>query len=154
MRQADGTEVFTYVSPGCRHLYEVEPKTLLNDFGQVWAIIYPDDRNRVNQVNHQSAQRLERFNIEFRLCTPSGGVRWVRAISQPERQANGDVVWDGFVVDISDRIQLEAERKLAETELRQSEQLLRLALTGAQAGSWVWDVPTGHLSWSLETYYL
>ncbi|HSM81340.1 MAG TPA: PAS domain S-box protein [Nodosilinea sp.] len=47
-----------------------------------------------------------------------------------------------------------SDRKRAEAALRDSEELLRLALTGAQAGSWDWVVATGQLSWSPETYRL
>lgn len=101
--RANGSEAFTYVSPRCREIYELEPEELLQDFDQVWAMIHPEDAERVRQVNFNSAQQLLSFDIEFRLLPPSGTLRWVRAISQPEQQPNGDVIWDGFVVDISDR---------------------------------------------------
>lgn len=104
---ADGSEAFTYVSPRCREIYELEPEELLRDFGQVWAMIHPEDREKVHQTNLNSAQQLEIFDIEFRLLPPSGCLRWVRAVSQPERQANGDVIWDGFVLDITARKQAE-----------------------------------------------
>jgi two-component system, cell cycle sensor histidine kinase and response regulator CckA len=107
--RADGSDAFTYVSPRCRDIYELEPEVLLQDFGQIWAMIHPEDVERVRQVNLTSAQRLDRFDIEFRLLPPSGNQRWVRIISQPERQANGDVLWDGLVLDISETKQLEAQ---------------------------------------------
>lgn len=44
-----------------------------------------------------------------------------------------------------------SEIKRAEAALHESEQLLRLALTGAQAGSWDWMLATGKLVWSPET---
>jgi PAS domain S-box-containing protein len=115
----DGSDAFTYISPRCREIYELEPEELLQDFTRVWAMIHPDDVERVHQVNLNSAQMLEHFDIEFRLIPPSGRLRWVRAISQPERQANGDILWDGFVLDISDR-------KVAELELQVSEARHRL----------------------------
>lgn len=105
--RADGTDVFTYVSPGCRQIYELEPEAIQQNCRRVWAMIHPEDVERVRQTNLSSARQLERFDIEFRLLPPSGCLRWIRAISQPERQANGDVVWDGFVLDISDRKQAE-----------------------------------------------
>ena len=33
---------------------------------------------------------------------PSGDVRWVAVRSRPERQANGDIIWDGVVLDVSE----------------------------------------------------
>jgi PAS domain S-box-containing protein len=39
-----------------------------------------------------------------------------------------------------------------ETELRASEERLRLALAGASAGAWEWDIATGRTTWSPENY--
>ncbi|KOP22810.1 hypothetical protein AMR41_29385 [Hapalosiphon sp. MRB220] len=57
---------------------------------------------------------------------------------------------DGFIAtwrDITDR-------KRTEETLRENEQLLRLALTGAHAGSWSWEIQTNKLIWSPEVYDL
>lgn len=126
----DGSDALTYVSPRCRDIYEVEPEELLRDFGQVWAMIHPEDVERVHQVNYHSAQQLERFDIEFRLLPPSGCLKWILVISQPERQANGDVIWDGFVLDISDRKQMEIE-------LQQSEEKFRHFAENSHAVIWI-----------------
>ncbi|HEY9660932.1 MAG TPA: PAS domain-containing protein [Allocoleopsis sp.] len=53
----------------------------------------------------------------------------------------------GFSMEITDRKQTEAA-------LRQNEQLLRLALTGAQAGSWDWEISTNKVVWSPENFDL
>jgi len=45
-------------------------------------------------------------------------------------------------------------RRLAEQRLRQSEQLLRLALEGAQAGAWQWDLSNDQVVWTDETHAL
>ena len=63
-----------------------------------------------------------------------------------------DPIWDEqntiagitcAAVDVSDRV-------TAEKALRANEQLLRLALSGAQAGSWDWDIPADEVIWSRE----
>ncbi|HIK15665.1 MAG TPA: PAS domain S-box protein [Leptolyngbyaceae cyanobacterium M33_DOE_097] len=46
------------------------------------------------------------------------------------------------------------EIKRTEAALHENEQLLRLAMAGAQAGSWDWVLATGQLTWSPETYRL
>lgn len=112
----DGSEEFTYVSPRCREIYELEPEVLQADFGQAWAMVHPEDTPRLREINLRSAQQLESFDIEFRLLPPSGQLRWVRAVSQPERQVNGDIIWDGFVLDIT--AQKTTKAALQESELR------------------------------------
>jgi PAS domain S-box-containing protein len=47
-----------------------------------------------------------------------------------------------------------SEIKRTEAALSESKQLLQLAMTGAQAGSWDWMLATGTLTWSPETYRL
>ncbi|WP_239033183.1 PAS domain-containing sensor histidine kinase [Leptothermofonsia sichuanensis] len=42
--------------------------------------------------------------------TPNGTVKWVQAASQPERREDGKLVWDGMLIDITDRKQIEAEQ--------------------------------------------
>ena len=121
--RADGSDGFTYVSSGCRDIYELEPEDLLRDFRKVWAMIHPEDIERVNRINQVSAQNLEPFDVEFRLLPPSGCVRWVRAVSHPERQINGDVIWAGFVLDISKSIQIETEKKQLEIQFYRAQRL-------------------------------
>jgi PAS domain S-box-containing protein len=107
--RTDGSEAFIYVSPRCREIYELEPEELLRDFGLIWAMIHPEDIQRVHQANRHSAEQLQCFDVEFRLLPASGCLRWVRAISQPELQENGDIIWDGLVLDITEKKQLEAQ---------------------------------------------
>ncbi|CAK0776561.1 Histidine kinase [Gammaproteobacteria bacterium] len=45
-------------------------------------------------------------------------------------------------------------RKAMEQALRESEERLRLALHGAKAGAWSWDLRTGVAVWSLENFNL
>lgn len=107
VRHPDGSDAFTYVSPRCRDIYELEPEAMLQDIDQVWAMVHPEDLEQLKLIVLTSAQQLASFDMEFRLVPPSGTVRWIRAISQPERQPNGDIYWDGLVLDISDRKQAE-----------------------------------------------
>ena len=46
------------------------------------------------------------------------------------------------------------ERKRAEEAVRSSEEQLRLALKGANAAAWKWNIETGEATWSPEVYVL
>jgi PAS domain S-box-containing protein len=56
--------------------------------------------------------------------------------------------------DITEQQAALRERKQAEEVVRENERLLRLTLAGAQAGAWTWEMATGKLTWSPETYHL
>lgn len=59
-----------------------------------------------------------------------------------------------LVEETAERTWAALERARAEAALHQNEEMLRLALAGAHAGTWDWDLATRHLTWSPETYQL
>ncbi len=125
----DGAAQITYVNPRCLDLLEVEAADLLADTladtQSVWALIHPADRKQIRQTIRASAQSCQPWSLEFRILTPSGILKWIRASAQPELQPelqpNGAVFWDGLVMEIT-------ESKRANTALQASEAKLRSVL--------------------------
>lgn len=99
VRHADGRVSYPYVSPGAEILPDAEPAE--------W-----------RDAALRSARTLEPFLYEGRI----GAARWVRAVARPRREADGSVVWDGVVLDVSDL--KEAEQRLA-ASLAEKDQMLR-----------------------------
>lgn len=121
LRTPDGGDAFIYVSSSSLEIYELEPERILNNSQVVWEKVHPDDRQSLDESIDLSARTLEEWRWEGRIITASGNLKWTQGISRPKRQANGDIIWDGIVVDISDR-------KEAETQLYESQQLLKLVM--------------------------
>ncbi|GAB1543309.1 hypothetical protein NUACC21_59830 [Scytonema sp. NUACC21] len=111
IRRADGSEYFSYVSPGCRELYELEPEEIQEDIHRFYKLVHPDEQLDFNQSITVSAENLQPWSREHRIITPSGQLKWVEARSRLEKQANGDIIWDGVIMDIT-------ERKIPEQELQ------------------------------------
>jgi len=103
----DGTQSFPYVSQRSRAIYEVEPE----NFSQVFDLVHPEDIERLYAAIQESALTLNRFDCEYRIITPSGVLKWLHAMSQPERQGDGEIIWDGIIIDISDRKRIEKEQQ-------------------------------------------
>ena len=123
--QPDGSYCFTYVSSGCREINEVEPEQLLENPAIGIESAHPDDRQRLYESINISAQTLEPWVWEGRIITPSGTLKWVRGGARPERYANGEILWHGLVVDVSDRHRAELELKTAKIALeRQIQRVL------------------------------
>jgi len=117
----DGSVSIPYVSPGCAALYEVPPQDFLAGITDFRMLQHPDDRRALNEAFIHSAETLTPFEQEWRIITTSGTVKWVQAASRPERQADGSIVWDGVMMDIS-------ERKIAELAFEQKSVELQQAL--------------------------
>jgi diguanylate cyclase (GGDEF)-like protein/PAS domain S-box-containing protein len=114
----DGSDQYTYISSGFREMYGFEPDEALHDSKIVWTMTHPDDLERLQQSVVESYQTLQTWQCQYRITTPAGQLKWLQGISRPTRQPNGDVIWDGLIIDISDR-------KFAEAALKQSEQRFR-----------------------------
>jgi diguanylate cyclase (GGDEF)-like protein/PAS domain S-box-containing protein len=114
----DGTNQMRYVSPGCRDLWELEPHEVEEDVDRTWAMIDPEALPAMRESMLQSAVTLQPWNWQWQITTPSGRQKWLQASARPQRHANGAIVWDGLILDVSDR-------KQAELALKQSEQRFR-----------------------------
>jgi PAS domain S-box-containing protein len=115
----DGSYSFPYISSDCEEICEFTSQQLMENPELIMSEIHPEDRSNFEQVVQKSAQTLNPKHWEGRIVTPSGKTKWVQTASKPEKQADGAVVWDGLMSDIS-------ERKQAEQKLRESQQLLHL----------------------------
>ncbi|BAZ42391.1 two-component hybrid sensor and regulator [Calothrix sp. NIES-4101] len=104
----DGSTSTPYVSFGCLDLYELYPNDVMTGKRSVYAMHHPEDEAAIAQAMIESTQNLTPFTEEWRIITPSGKVKWLQAAARPERKADGSIVWDGVVLDVSDRKRAEA----------------------------------------------
>ncbi|MDD1474565.1 PAS domain S-box protein, partial [Dolichospermum sp. ST_sed4] len=114
----DGSHEFIYVSDRSQELYELEPVTIITDANNLFKLVHPEDMSSMYETISHSAQTLEQWSWEGKIITPSGRMKWIHGISQPQKQANGDILWDGLILDITDRKQIEIA-------LRESEEFNR-----------------------------
>ncbi|MBD2325723.1 PAS domain S-box protein [Alkalinema sp. FACHB-956] len=131
----DKTDEITYVSSQVREIFAIEPETALQNVAVLWERVHPDDLSAVLADVLVSAQTLEPFATTYRLLLPDQGVRWVQHMTHAERLENGDVIWDGIVVDVTDR-------KCIETQLAQSRQKYYSLIQSVNGIVWEYDLQT------------
>ncbi|HEY9627307.1 MAG TPA: PAS domain S-box protein [Coleofasciculaceae cyanobacterium] len=111
----DGSGKFTYVSLGAYTLLELEPDQILQDANSVWTLIHPGDLLSLQASVAIAVQNCAHWHWEGQLTTPSGQLKWIQGSSRPQTTSDG-LVWDGLLIDISDRKQ--AEEALRESDHR------------------------------------
>ena len=115
----DGRITWAYLSPGLRDLMELDPDAVMERPELLLETLHPEDRARWRDALRKSAEILEPYVLEFRRITPSGKIVWLRSFARPHRRENGDVIWDGIALDIT-------EEKEAEAQLIQASKLATL----------------------------
>jgi PAS domain S-box-containing protein len=105
----DGKTSFTYVSPGSSQLYNLEPEEIEENANLVFATVHPDDLSELRRSMAISVATLEPWQQQWRQIMQNK-VKWLQGSSRPEKQANGDIVWDGLMMDITELKQTQQER--------------------------------------------
>jgi len=144
-RAADGHSSFPYSTAGIRDIYGVEPEQVAADAAPVLQRLHPDDLQRVAQSIERSALELSVWECQYRYLHPLKGERWLEGRATPERLADGTVIWNGYIYDITEtkRQQLALE----ETRLR-----FQLTMEATDTGLWSWNLLTDEVRWDDQTY--
>lgn len=125
LMQADGRSCFPYSSEGIRGIYGVGPDDVRSDATPVFAVLHPDDLERVAASIDVSARELTIWHAQYRVNHPDKGEIWVEGRASPERLPDGSTLWHGAIFDISEQKRTEMALAHSLQELRVSEQRQR-----------------------------
>ena len=144
LRRQDGSFGITFASSGCWELFEVEPEAVMTDFSLLTNLLHPNDRSGFFAAMETSAIALQPWRWQGRFTTPSGKLKWVEGISRPERSHSqaavneGEILWNGVLIDIT-------ERKQTEAALRESEEKFAKAFCSSPDAMAITSVMDGRL---------
>jgi PAS domain S-box-containing protein len=115
--QMDSGGVFSipYISSQAENIIG-HPLSILTNSDCFFDIIHSEDVDNVRQSILDSAGTLESCTVEFRVFDTHGRLRWLKSTSTPQRFDDNNTVWNGIIVDITDRKQDEV--RLLESEER------------------------------------
>jgi PAS domain S-box-containing protein len=114
--------------------------------------IHPDDRDRLQQLRDHAAQNGMDLDVEHRILLPDGVIRCVNVVAHAGEDRLGNREYIGIVSDITERKRAEQDRQALSRDLKESNARLEEAQRVAHVGYWEWDLETGEVIWSDETY--
>jgi len=126
----DGSSCFPFASEAIRDIYRVSPEEVREDASKVFATLHPDDYDGTVASIQVSARNLTPWRHEYRVKFKNGTVRWLFGNSLPQREADGSVLWHGFITDIT-------ERKRETASLLESEARFRTMADSAPVLIWI-----------------
>lgn len=141
MQEPFGEKRVTYVSPQTESVLGYPADRELLDPDHWLNIMHPDDRERVVAEDERTDETGEPFRAEYRQYARDGQLVWIRDEATLLRDEEGHpLYWQGVQYDIT-------EGKLAEEELRRSEERYRTFIEQSSEGIWRFELeepmPTG-----------
>ncbi|WP_457419303.1 response regulator [Roseateles sp. P5_E7] len=151
----NGEFAFAYVSEAVREYFPVGTAELSRSAAPWFERIHPDDRAAVRESLLASARSQSPWQQEFRTPQPDGAERWIYGNAIPQREADGGMLWHGFLTDISrqrrDALELERYRHHLEELVEARTAELAEASQAAQAASLAKSAFLANMSHEIRT---
>ncbi len=100
---ADGNSSIPYANDRLFDVLGLRPSDVFNSAQPIFDKVHPEDYPGLNQSIINSAKTLEDWEYEFRIIRDNGEVKWLRGLARPEKQPDESSLWNGYILDITDR---------------------------------------------------
>ena len=116
----------TYIAPGNTDLIGYTLEEIRSDPTLWRSIIHPDDRDRVLTADAESnTTGDEQFSMEYRMIAKDGRIVWVQDEARLVRLPDTPPYWQGFLLDVTERKEAQAQLERALAVEREATQRLR-----------------------------
>ncbi|RUM93221.1 MAG: hypothetical protein DSZ27_00750 [Thiomicrospira sp.] len=117
---ADGKFSFPFASDALYDIFHVRQEDVAEDATKAFEAVHPDDLKDLWKTIQDSAEQLMPWYHEYRVRFDDGEIRWLSGNAMPEKELDGSVLWHGFIADISQHKETEAQVELASKVFEQS----------------------------------
>ena len=111
--RADGNYEVPYASKAVRKMYRIKHDAVRNKATLIFEAVHPDNVDEHLASIYASAKNLTPWHNEYRLKFEGEPDFWLLGKAVPQREADGSVLWHGFVTDITENKRAEEKLQLA-----------------------------------------
>ncbi len=107
--------IMHYLGPGFREMVgEKFAKNINYDATTFFDYVHPDDYEGLQVAAEKALNNNEPLSYEYRMKSTEGNIIWIRSICRGMKLENGNTLWQGVLINVSER--KEAERQLKNNE--------------------------------------
>lgn len=100
---------FTYLSSGVERFHAVSVDEAMDDPYRIYNQLYSEDAEVLAQLEIEAIAEMKTFRAESRIINPSGETTWSLFVSQPHRNEENHIIFDGIELDITAQKQAELD---------------------------------------------
>ena len=141
--EPDGTPRFLFLSAGIERLHGLSAEDVMRDGLLLYNQVSPAQFQEMKANQDASIKDLSDFVMKLSMRRADGVWRWFQISSRPRRLADGRIIWDGVITDISE--QMDSQQKI-----QRASELLEQAGEIAGLGGWEFNVKTLQGTWTSQ----
>ncbi|MCU6435689.1 EAL domain-containing protein [Undibacterium sp. Jales W-56] len=131
----DGTSCVPYANDYIRTIFKLTPDAVLEDASPALNMVHQDDMEAFQDSIQWSAKHFLPWSHEFRIQHEDGQIVWLSGNATIQKEADGSVLWHGFITDITESRSSQEQLKLLETSVSRLNDIVMI--TEAEP----WDEP-------------
>ncbi len=117
---------YQYLSPRAEAFFGMPPEQVIAEKGRIpW---HPEDLGRIEEEARANLLAEADMNHVARIQPKGEEVLWIRLNASPSRNAEGELIYSGFILDITERKQAELEYLKSERKIKAMSQAAEDAL--------------------------
>ena len=113
---AEGRPEYLYLSPKAEEFFGMPPEQVIQEKKRlVW---HPEDRERIREEVRAASSAGEDLNFVARIQPSENEAKWIRFNASPNRSLEGELIYSGLILDITERKQAEQEYLRSERKIK------------------------------------
>ena len=118
----DGKELISYISSTAEEWLGMTAEAIMSNSEQFYRRIFPEDLEKKRMLEQECMNTMSSYSCEYRLMKGKTEV-WLLENAMPHADKNQSILWDGIIVDITDRKKFEKELIEAKEHAEESDML-------------------------------